>query len=50
MEEADKNWIQQRMPYGSTKVIPEIVKWTQLFTNTIIDRTRFPFLVLNGES
>ena len=50
VEEAEKNWIQQRLPYCSSKVFPEIVKWMQLFTNPSNDRTRFPFLVLNGES
>ena len=50
MEEAQKIWIQTRMPYRASKVFPEILKWMQLFTDTSVDRSRFPFLVLNGES
>ena len=50
LEAQEKQWIQEHLPYRPSKVFPEIVKWMQLFTNNIIDKTRFPFLVLNGDS
>jgi hypothetical protein len=50
LEAQEKQWIQEHLPYRPSKVFPEIVNWMQLFTNNIIDKTRFPFLVLNGDS
>ena len=50
MEAQEKQWIQEQFPYRPSKIFPAIVKWMQLFSDKIIDKTRFPFLVLNGDS
>ena len=49
MEAQEKQWIQDQFPYRPSKIFPEIMKWMQLFTDKIIDKTRFPFFVLNGD-
>jgi hypothetical protein len=49
-EKAEQQWVHLRVPYKASKMYPDVFKWLQIFNDASNDRTRFPFLVLNGPS
>ena len=49
-EQAEEAWVHFRVPFKVSKMYPAVLQWMQLFNDVSNDRTRFPFLVLNGPS
>ena len=49
-EKAEQEWVHLRVPFKASKMYPAVFSWMHSFSHGHGEKTRFPFLVLNGPS